>query len=188
LRTNLQDLSLQQLSQNRHSFNIAMFFKAQALLFVAVVLITSPHAVASLELPAKALTRAALPSIAKLALLEGGQRIIDRSVAPVVANRIADACGVLALIKIPAALFAGASLSALFSSDSKNACPTLRLNFVIFTALAFALHVCTVFCSTVLSWRLVGGGFNPAAESGAALLLHYFPFEYLSVGSFFFGG
>ncbi|KAJ1430680.1 hypothetical protein B484DRAFT_448758 [Ochromonadaceae sp. CCMP2298] len=161
-----------------------MFFKAQAFLFVVVLIC----AVTSLELPAKALTRAALPSIAKLALLNGGQRIIDGTVAPVVANRIADACGVLALIKIPAALFAGAALSALFSSDSKNACPTLRLSFVIFTALAFALHVCTVFCSTVLSWRLVGGGFNPAAESGAALLLHYFPFEYLSVGSFFFGG
>jgi hypothetical protein len=166
----------------------------KVLLFVAVALFTSPRAVASLALPpspARALARAAVDptlykSVAKLALLKGGY-IIDGSVAPIVANRIADACGVLALIKIPAALFAGASLNALFS-DSTKADPTLRLSFVVFTALAFALHVCTVFCATVLSWRLVGGGFSPDAESGAALMLRYFPFEYLSVGTFFFGG
>mmetsp|Transcript_28325 Transcript_28325/g.47618 ORF Transcript_28325/g.47618 Transcript_28325/m.47618 type:complete len:303 (+) Transcript_28325:37-945(+) len=127
-------------------------------------------------------------SMAKLTLLRGGHRVFEDALAPIIIDRVSDACGVLALIKIPAALFAGASLSALYISDTKESDPKLRFTYVIFTAMAFALHVCTVFCSTVLSWRLVGGGFDPNAESGAALMLKYFPFEYLSVGTFFFGG
>lgn len=127
-------------------------------------------------------------SIPKLLYIRGGVRIIDQAAEVILTNRVADAVEVLGLIKVPAALFAGASLSSLYIGDVKKACPELKLAYVTLTSLSFALHVCTVFCSSILSWRLMGGGFNGVAESAAALLVKYFELEYLAVGSFFFAG
>lgn len=124
----------------------------------------------------------------KALLIRGGERLLEERAHHEVANRIGDAVGIMGGIQVPAALFAGAALGTLYSPEIRNAHPQLRLSYLTLTSLAFTLQTCTVFISTIVSWRLVGGGFDPLAESGAKLLLKYFEISYLSAGAFFFGG
>ena len=126
--------------------------------------------------------------VIKVLHIRAGNEVTDEVIKKVMVDRVGDAIGILGQIRVPSALFAAGSLTALYEGDIKQAAPRLKLAYVVLTALAFALHVAAVFCCTILSWRLRGADFDPVAESAAALLIRYFEYEYVAVGSFFFGG
>jgi hypothetical protein len=114
-------------------------------------------------------------------------RYIDPDVKTI-ANRVIEASDILGTIKFPAALFAGASLGQLNVGEHVGVAPRLRFMYNLFISLAFSLQVMSVFCATVLNWRLKGGDFDPNEYSAANLVMKYFEIEYVSVIFFFFSG
>lgn len=120
-------------------------------------------------------------------------RFVDPSYTRVeMIDRVSQAMTLLNNVKVPAALIAGQSLGAAFAKfDYKRSPYPPQLledayRWLICTAL-FA-ELCVVFTTTTMTWRLLGGGFDPVAKSAPALLMKYFDFEYLSVVTLFLGG
>lgn len=131
----------------------------------------------------------------KLLDLRGG--FLDRNIDPLyqkveMVDRITEATSLLNNMKVPAALIAGQSLAAAFAKFDYKGSPypprQLEDAYRWLICSALFMELCVVFTATTMSWRLLGGGFDPIHKSAPALLMKYFDFEYLSVITLFLGG
>lgn len=103
-------------------------------------------------------------------------------------DRTRDAGSLINNIKIPAVLFAGFSLSGIYRTFGHPCSPVLRMAYLTLNSLSFSMHVSSVFLATLLSARLIGGGFDPVETSASNLLVKYFELSYTGTISSFFAG